>query len=686
MRSFHRFALPLLVGIATVACSGPGANAPCPSASVATSQPASQPMDAPALKALSAQLKSSAIKAGYQGHGLQSVSAAVLEKFRPQPLPAAVAKKIQALLDIRGPGMGILTPAGKSLFFTWSVTGVPQIWKIDGPMRFPSQLTGGEDLTLLDAITPDGKYVVVTRDRKGEENPGLYLLPVAGGSLIEIQHKSGVQTFFEHVTDDSRFIYYRSNDVRPDSFAIYRYDLQQKAREKIFDHEGLWNVDGVKTDGRLLLRRDRGSLIAEYHEWDPRTKKLAALFGQNEREEYQGAYGATEGEVVVLTNKFGEYRRLYSWRQGKFTPITEEIPHDIAEFRLDRNKTRVLYQLNEDGYTRLRALGAKGFKRLELPKLPEADHVIAGLTTPDGRFTTISVDDGRHPFQSYVYDWKTRKLARWHQPSTPEVDTTRFARAALEFYPARDGTKIPALVRRPESCANKLCAVVVHFHGGPEGQSTPGFSVHAQFFVDAGFIFVEPNVRGSDGYGKKWLHADDGPKRLQVITDIEDAAKWARSRFASEGRPPKVGIYGGSYGGYVVLMGMTRFAGAYDAGVDIVGISNLVTFLKNTAPYRRILRINEYGDPEKDKDALRQLSPITYIDQVKSPLLILHGATDPRVPAGEAIQIHEAFARKGIASQLMIFPDEGHGAQKRENRAIMFGQAVAFFKKHLLNK
>jgi dipeptidyl aminopeptidase/acylaminoacyl peptidase len=130
-------------------------------------------------------------------------------------------------------------------------------------------------------------------------------------------------------------------------------------------------------------------------------------------------------------------------------------------------------------------------------------------------------------------------------------------------------------------------------------------------------------------------------------------------------------------------MAMTMFAGAYDAGVDVVGISNLKTFLVNTAPYRRVLRISEYGDPVKDADALAKLSPINYVDRVKAPLLILQGATDPRVPAGEAVQIHEAFRKKGIASELMIFPDEGHGAQKRENRVLMIGHAIAFFEKHL---
>jgi dipeptidyl aminopeptidase/acylaminoacyl peptidase len=168
-----------------------------------------------------------------------------------------------------------------------------------------------------------------------------------------------------------------------------------------------------------------------------------------------------------------------------------------------------------------------------------------------------------------------------------------------------------------------------------------------------------------------------------VISDIEDCSKFIRSSWAKGGKTPKIGIFGWSYGGYSTFFAMTRFAGAYDAGVAMVGMSNLYTFLMNTAPYRRILRISEYGDPEKDKEALKKLSPITYLDQVRSPLLITQGVNDPRVPAGEAIQIQEALTRKKIPSQLILFGDEGHGATKRENRVLELGNLIQFFNKHL---
>lgn len=621
----------------------------------------------------------------YSGHGTDSVSPEVLAKYRPGPVPPDLARRVESLIDIRSPGIGRLSPDGRSLFFDWTITGMTQVWKLDGPRSFPRQLTAGEDRTTAVGVTPDGAWVVVQRDRKGEENPGLYLLPAAGGPLVLIQHLPHVQSLFERVSPDAKYVYFTSNDAKPDAYTIYRWDIARGAREVVFDEPGLWHVSDIRADGHLLLRKETGSLWAEYSDWDPAQKQLTPLFGQDEKDEYEARYGAKPGEIIVLTNKAGEYRRLYSWTgPGAHTALGEDVQADVSSFAIDDKRTRILYVTNEGGYHRLHALDARTFKPIALPKLPEADQVWFGATTPDGRFTTLGVDDGRHPLQGYVLDWTTGKLDAWHAPSTPEVDTTQFARARLESYKAADGNDIPVFVRRPDKCAADPCPVIVSFHGGPESQALPGFDVGAQMFVDAGFVFVQPNVRGSDGYGKTWSHADDGVKRLSIITDIDDASKWVKATFSSNGKVPKVGVYGGSYGGYSTLMAMTMFAGDYDAGVDIVGISDLRTFLRNTAPYRRILRTSEYGDPDADADALAKLSPMTYIDRLKAPLLIVQGASDPRVPVGESIQIHDALVAKGVPCDLTIFPDEGHGAQKRENRVYIYARAIAFFKDHLL--
>jgi dipeptidyl aminopeptidase/acylaminoacyl peptidase len=649
-------------------------------------EPTTAPLSASPAALISAPAATPGPAAGYSGLGAASVPPDLLAAYAPKPLSGEVSRHIQTMLDIRAPGSGRLSPDGKTMFFNWSVTGVPQIWKLDGPRRFPVQLTGGEDVTRLVDVTPDGKWLVVVRDRKGEENPGLYLLDPQGGPLRTIQHKASVQTKYQFTTSDSKSIYFAANDRKADAYAIYRYDIAGATKELVFGEDGLWNVADHQKDGRLLLVKSLGELVREFYEFDPATKKLTPLFGQGEQEEYTAQYGAAPGEVVVRTPKFGEFRAVYRFKDGKFAPALLDPKHDIEDFDLDEPRRHVFSTVNNGGYQRLKVVDARTWAEIKMPDFPGAEHVSYGATSRDGRYTVLNATTATSPTKTYVYDWNTKALVQWVVPSSPEIDTTRFVSAKVETYPARDGTSIPVLVRKPEHCDPAPCPVLVLFHGGPEGQSRPGFNPGAQIVVDAGFILLEPNVRGSDGYGKTWLHADDGPKRLDILSDIEDAAKYARKTFSEGGKEPKVGVYGGSYGGYSTLVAMTMFAGTYDAGVAIVGMSSLTSFLKNTAPYRRRLRASEYGDLEKDADALAKLSPITYIDKVRAPLLLIQGANDPRVPVGEAIQMHDELEKRGVKSPLIIFPDEGHGAQKRENKVLQIGHAMDFFEKHLKGK
>jgi len=668
-------------------------HAPAPVSQLAPPTPkAAQDAGAPATK-----------PAGYTGLGAESIAPEVLARFAPRPLPGSVSRQIQALLDVRAPIGARIAPDGKSLYVTWTVTGTPQIWRVDGPQRFPVQLTGGEDVSRLSEVTPDGKWLVVMRDRKGEENPGLYLLAPGGGPLKVIQHAPKVQTFFQAVSEDSQYVYYRANDRKPDSYAIYRYAIATGQKELVFGDDGLWTLDDVRAEKgtrKLLLSRATGALTSEVWELDEASKQLRPLFGQGEKEQYQALYSGVPGELVVSTPKFGDFRRIYRVKPpGKAlaaadaVPVSPDVPYDVDRLTVDPSRKTFYFTTNEGGYTRPHAIDARTFAEKKLPAVtttPGAveDHVTFGAASHDGRLVLVSAGGARHPTASFVYDTQTQKLTSWVAASTPEIDTSRFAVPTLERFVARDGTAIPMFVRRPAACVQpkEPCPVVVHFHGGPEGQSLPGFSAYGQTFVDAGFVWVEPNVRGSDGYGKAWLHADDGPKRLAILTDIEDAAIHVRKAFAVGGKAPKVGVMGGSYGGYSTLVAMSKFAGAYDAGVAIVGMSNLLSFLENTAPYRRALRVSEYGDPVRDHDALVQLSPITYIDKVSAPLLLIQGANDPRVPAGEAIQMHAALEKRGVTTNMILFPDEGHGAQKRENKVLEIGHTLEWFLVHLTGK
>ncbi len=623
-------------------------------------------------------------KAGYTGLGADSVSAAEISRYLAPVLEDRMARRIQSMLDVRGAGSGLITSKGDRMVFGSRVTGTSQIWRQDGPMKFPVQLTGGEDRTAALALAPDDSFLVVSRDVGGAENPGLYVMSLEGGALTLVQHAPNVQTVLEFVSDDSKSLYFHANDIDPDSYAIYRWDIKAAVRELVFGQPGLWSIADHKADS-WLMKKTLGSSHDEVYHYDLKTKQLTPLLGQNETEEYDVGFGSKPGQVLVRTNKLGDFQRLYTLEAGKLTPISPDVKFDLESFTIDEQRTRIYYRLNEDGYAKLGVMNAKTFKPLALPKLPDSENVVFAGASRNGRFAQLAIDGSTLAPQSVTYDWQTKKLTTWRVPMTPEVDTKKFAKATLEFYPTRDGAKIPMFVRRPASCSARApCPVIVEFHGGPEGQSRAGFNGTAQLYVEAGFVFVQPNVRGSTGYGKTWLHSDDGPRRLSVITDIEDCAKFIRASWGKDGTAPKIGVAGGSYGGYSTLMAMTLFAGAYDAGVSNVGISNLMTFLVNTAPYRRILRISEYGDPVADKESLVQLSPITHIAKIKAPLLVIQGVNDPRVPVGEAVQIYKELARRKIPGGLILFPDEGHGAAKRGNIVLTIGHSIAFFEKHLM--
>ena len=623
----------------------------------------------------------------YSGHGSESVSQKLLEKFAPKPIEPAKLNRIEALLDLKSPGRGLLSSDGQNLYFSWSVTGTKQIWKLNKKFGFPIQMTGGQDRTNLSTITPDGKYLVLSRDEKGNEYPFVYLQKTSGGPLELVAGKKKVISRAQFVTLDSRYLYYTMNDSDPVIHSLYKMDLKTRKKTKVHPGiKGYMQVADYRENGDILLVNHKGNIMREYFLFNEKTKNTIPVVGHDEMEEYSVRFAPKRGEYLVLTNKFGEYRRLYLMEKGQFKAITPKVKYDVRGFSVSRDRTRILYSINRDGYGEVVAMRANNFKKIDIPfkRTKGVLQIYFGRTTSNSRYTVFSVTQAKAPGTSYVFDWKTGRKKQWTYPSSPEINTKNFVETKLDYYTNRDGIKIPMFVMRPKQCDKKAgCPVIVNLHGGPESQWRPWFRPEDQLYMEEGFILVRPNVRGSDGYGKSWLNADNGPKRLDIITDIEDVSRFIKKNWAVRGVEPKVGVMGASYGGYSTNVAMTLFAGAYDAGVSVVGMSHLVTFLENTGPYRRHLRITEYGDPVKDREALNKLSPMTYLDKIQDPVLVIHGATDPRVPVGEAIQIYNKMKSKGLEGELIVFPDEGHGIRKRKNRAVYIANILGFFKKHL---
>ncbi len=610
----------------------------------------------------------------YSGYGQNSISPTVAKVFAPPPIDPILRKQIQSMLDTKGPLAASIAPNKKDIYFHWSVSGSYQVWKWNG--NFPEQMTAGEDPTSLVKITPDGKYLILARDQGGDEYHSIYLQKTSGGALEPLIVRPKVKIYPQFLTKDGRFLYFSTNEKDPSSFEIYRIELETKKVESVFDKKGLWGIDDHLENGSLLLSLEKGHSAKEYYLYQ--NSVLKPLFGQNENEQYSARFGAHPGEILVLTNKFGEFQKLYSFKNNKFTELSKNITDEIEGFRIDLNRQRILLNLNQQALYKPVAYDANTYKQIKF-KSPEGLQVYWGATSQDSSQTLIETETPQSPGDVYLLDWKTNHLKKVFSPSSPEADLKTFVAPRIASFKARDGVSVPELIWQSEACKQKACAVIVHLHGGPESQVRPRFNVLAQILVAHDYILVEPNFRGSTGYGKSYEKADDGAKRLKVIADIADVGLDARKQFTFNGKIPHVGVFGGSYGGYATLLAMSLFAGTYDSGIAEVGISNLKTFLNNTAGYRKQLRTSEYGDPEKDSDLLAQLSPITHINQVQAPILIAHGLNDPRVPVGEAYQFYQALEKRGQKPRLIIFPDEGHGVQKRSNRVLMTGYILDFF-------
>ncbi|HBY93998.1 MAG TPA: S9 family peptidase, partial [Chloroflexi bacterium] len=275
----------------------------------------------------------------------------------------------------------------------------------------------------------------------------------------------------------------------------------------------------------------------------------------------------------------------------------------------------------------------------------------------------------------WAVDAERGTVTRWTASSLATLPPEALVEPELVRYPSFDGLTIPAFYFKPRAATGAF-PVVIDIHGGPEAQRRPLFSPVTQYLVSQGYAVLAPNVRGSAGYGKSYMHLDDVYRRMDSVADIKAAYEWLIREGGAA--PDKVAVYGGSYGGFMVLSALTTYPELWAAGVDIVGIANFVTFLENTSAYRRKVREAEYGSLERDRDFLQSISPLTHVDRITAPLVVIHGANDPRVPVGEAEQVVAALQERQVPVEYLCYPDEGHGFAKLENRLDAYPKVVAF--------
>jgi len=396
---------------------------------------------------------------------------------------------------------------------------------------------------------------------------------------------------------------------------------------------------------------------------------------------YEAAFGRTDEELYLLTNEGSDFHRLVyrNLNESKLTPIGPDIPWELSGLQVSPCRRYLLYAANEGGYSNLYLIDA--WLNNELPT-PETKGIISSCSFTENLDLLFCYDFPKRSSEVYRWSFLQSEVRQLTWSCYQGLMPHEFIQPELRYYESFDGLKIPAFLYLPKNFKKGTpIPMILHFHGGPEAQFTPNFYKHFQYFLELGIGICAPNIRGSSGYGHHYMSLDDYKKRMDSVQDGVELARWLMDEGYTTS--DQLGVMGGSYGGFMVLSLITEAPQYFAAACDVVGISNLVTFLKNTAPYRRALREAEYG-PLSDEEFLRSISPIHKMDRVITPLLVVHGATDPRVPLDEAQQVVDALKQRNREVEWLFFEDEGHGIRKLDNQIAYYDKMFAFFCRYLI--
>ena len=576
-------------------------------------------------------------------------------------------------LKIRGASGSGWSPDGRRVLFVTDITGVSQVWEVPTGGGWPEQLTFYEERVAGAEYSPVEDKILFGIDAGGNERMQLYLL--GSGEERDLTGDPDAIHYSGGFSPDGERIAYTATRRNGTDFDVYVQSLDGEPAL-------VWEVSGYHTiadwgpDGSyLIVSRHQSNLDNDLYKLNLESGEAKLLTPHDGEARYAGVCVTPDGEGVYLaTDRGGDFMRL-----ARLNLSTLELEYltpddrDVESVELSRDGRYLAAARNVEGYSDFMLFNGRG-RRRPTPEMPPG--ILGGFAfSPNSRrlaFTMTGPDRNPDVWVLDLPDGEPRRLTR---SSTAGIPRSIFRRPKTVRYPSFDGREIPALFYEPEV---ENTPVVVNVHGGPESQSRPTFAPVTQYLLNRGFSVFLPNARGSTGYGKAYTHLDDVRLRMDSVKDLAHAAHWLREKGHE-----RIAVMGGSYGGFMVLAALTEYPELWTAGVDIVGIANLVTFLENTGSYRRGLREPEYGSLEKDREFLESISPIHKAERITAPLMVIHGKNDPRVPVDEAEQIVEKVRDNGGAVEYLLYEDEGHGLAKLKNRLDAYPKIAAFLDKHL---
>jgi len=609
---------------------------------------------------------------------------------------AATLARLEPYSNVRSAQFAAWRPDGKGMLILTRFGQSTQIHSVAAPGAARFQLTFFDEPVgrVIASPNPEIDAVVFSRDMGGNELFQLYWMELATGAVRQITKEDtrNIQPVFR---PDGGAIVFGSNERNGVDTDIWLW-TPTDGRRILTAREGAWSPADFSPDGkRLIVARTISINDVRLSILDIESGELTELAAVGGISTYGGGYPAVfvDGGRAVLTasNVGGEFATLrrIDLRSGRERPFGPRIDWDVSEFALSPDGRRVAVAWNEDGSTVIRILDATTGEVLRT--VTDGVGIAGNLAfAPDSRTVGLFRSGPQLPGDAFALDVETGTLTRWTTSEAGGLDPAGFAGVELIRYPSFDRVRgrareIPAWLYLPEG--EGPFPVVIDIHGGPEAQARPGFNAWTQFLVrEMGIAVVVPNVRGSSGYGRTWLDADNGRLRMDSVRDIGALLDWigADARFDAG----RVVVYGGSYGGFMVLASMVEYSDRLAGGVAIVAISHFRTFLENTSRYRVDLRRVEYGD-ERDpamRAFMERIAPLNNAKRIARPLFVIHGANDPRVPASEAEQILAAVRANGTEAWYLLARDEGHGFRKQSNREAMQRAVAGFFERHLTAK
>lgn len=590
---------------------------------------------------------------------------------------------------------------GDSVYIATRFDDVSQLHKVSKPGGSRQQLTFFSEPIGAVARQPEGDLISFTMDAGGTENAQVFLLDPSTGESQMVSDGESRNGGVNWNRDGTAFIY-RSTRRNGSANDLWMSSIDEPDKAKlIFESpDGSWwgvadwNIDGTK----VLLQQYVSVTDSRIYLLDLDSGNADLLIGSESMPSvnYVVAYDADQAGFYFTTDQTGDFEQLayFNFEDNSTEIVIKDINWNIENVAVSEDRKRMAFSVNQGGVSKVYLFDPQSSRYQSVSDLPVG--VASGLAfSPDNKGLALTLNTAKTPSDTYVLELSRnrlqhRSLERWTYSEVGGLDTANFIEPSLIEYPSFDKVDgqqrmIPAFLYKP----NKLdqpAPVIISIHGGPESQYRPGFSSTVQLWINKmGAAVIAPNVRGSSGYGTSYLKLDNGFKREDSVRDIGALLDWIADQ--PELDENRVIVFGGSYGGYMVLASAVHYSDRLIGAVDIVGISNFVTFLKNTKDYRRDLRRVEYGD-ERDPEMyehLQKISPNNHVEKIKIPMFVVQGNNDPRVPVSEAEQIVEAMTAQGNDVWYMNALNEGHGYRKKENRDV-YQQVVVMFMESLLGK